>query len=307
MTLQQLKYVVEVADRGSITEAAKELYISQPSLSAALHELETETGLDIFKRSSRGVVLTQEGAEFLSYARQVVLQSSLLEDRYITHSASRLRFSVSTQHYSFASAAFVSLVKSCGEEDYELILREGKTHEILQDVRMMRSEMGIIYLSSFNESVISRQMSEGSLVFTELFSARPHIFIGRGNPLADRETVTLEDIAGLPCLTYDQGDQNAFFYSEEILSTMKHARSIKVTDKGTIIDLMTGTDAYTISSGMCPSYLRGDSIVSIPLEVDEVIRIGVITRRDSSLTPLGERYLAELKRATVPGENGKAD
>ena len=298
MTLQQLKYVVEVADRGSITEAAKALYISQPSLSAALHELELETGLDIFKRSSRGVVLTQEGAEFLSHARQVVLQAELLEERYITHSASRLRFSVSSQHYSFASAAFVSLVQSCGSEDYELVLREGKTHEILQDVRMMRSEIGIIYLSGFNETVIRRQLNEGGMVFSELFSARPHIFIGQNNPLAGLSTVTLEDIADLPCLTYEQGDQNAFFYSEEILSTMEHARSIKVTDKGTIIDLMTGTNAYTISSGMCPSYLRGDSIVSIPLEVDEIIRIGVISRKDSRLSPLGERYLQELKQVT---------
>lgn len=298
MTLQQLKYVVEVADRGSITEAAKALYISQPSLSAALHELELETGLDIFKRSSRGVVLTQEGAEFLSHARQVVLQAELLEERYITHSASRLRFSVSSQHYSFASAAFVSLVQSCGDEDYELVLREGKTHEILQDVRMMRSEIGIIYLSDFNETVIRRQLNEGGMVFTELFSARPHIFIGQNNPLAGRSTVTLEDITALPCLTYEQGDQNAFFYSEEILSTMEHARSIKVTDKGTIIDLMTGTNAYTISSGMCPSYLRGDSIVSIPLDVDEIIRIGVISRKDSRLSSLGERYLQELKRVT---------
>ena len=299
MTLQQLKYVVEVADRGSITEAAKALYISQPSLSAALHELENETGLDIFKRSSRGVAATQEGAEFLSHARQVVLQAALLEDRYITHAASRLRFSVSSQHYSFASAAFISLVKACGGEDYELVLREGKTYEILQDVRMMRSEIGIIYLSSFNETVIRRQLTEGNLLFTELFSTRPHIFIGRNNPLAHRATVKLEDIAALPCLAYDQGDQNAFFYSEEILSTMNHARSIKVTDKGTIIDLMTGTDAYTISSGMCPSYLRGDSIVSIPLEVDEVIRIGVISRKDNRLSALGEQYLEELRRVTA--------
>ena len=300
MTLQQLKYIVEVADRGSITEAAKSLFISQPSLSAAIRELETETGIDIFKRSRRGVSVTQDGAELLGYARQVVLQAAMLEDRFITRSGARQRFSVSSQHYSFASAAFVALIRSCEAEEYEFILREGKTHEVLRDVRTLRSEMGIIYLSSFNEAFIRRLLREGGMTFTELIAARPHIFVGREHPLAGRDTVTLEDIAGFPCLTYEQGDQNAFYYAEEILSTMEHARSIKVTDKGTITDLMSGTDAYTISSGMCPSYLRGESIVSIPLAVDETIRIGVITREDSRLSPLGERYLEELRRVTSP-------
>lgn len=297
MTLQQLKYVIEVADRGSITEAAKSLFIAQPSLSAAIHELEAETDTKIFKRSSRGVLITPEGAEFLGYARQVVQQAALIEDKYIARSSVRQRFSVSTQHYSFTSSAFVELVRAQGGEAYEFTLREGKTYDTINDVRTLRSEMGVLYLSSFNEAVIRKMLRESNLVFSELFSARPHIFVGRNNPLAGRESVTLADLEPLPCLTYEQGDQNAFYFSEEILSTLNHEKSIKVTDKGTIIDLMVGTDGYTISSGICPSYLRGEDIISIPLTVDEVIRIGVITHRDYRPTVLGEKYLEILHRA----------
>ena len=303
MTLQQLKYVIEVADRGSITEAAKSLFIAQPSLSAAIHELEAETDTKIFKRSSRGVLITPEGAEFLGYARQVVQQAALIEDKYISRSSVRQRFSVSTQHYSFTSSAFVELVRAQGGEAYEFTLREGKTYDTINDVRTLRSEMGVLYLSSFNEAVIRKMLRESNLVFSELFSARPHIFVGRNNPLAGRESVTLADLEPLPCLTYEQGDQNAFYFSEEILSTLNHEKSIKVTDKGTIIDLMVGTDGYTISSGICPSYLRGDEIISIPLDVEETIRIGVITHKDYRPTLLGQMYL-DILHQVVGGMKG---
>lgn len=303
MTLQQLKYVIEVAEKGSITEAAKSLFIAQPSLSSAIHELEEETGTTIFMRSNRGILITPEGTEFLGYARQVVQQAALIEDKYIAHSASKQRFCVSTQHYSFTSSAFVELVRAQGGASYEFILREGKTHDTINDVRTLRSEMGVIYLCSFNEAVILKLLREANLVFSELFAARPHIFIGRNNPLAGRSVVTLEDLKPLPCLTYEQGEQNAFYYSEEILSTLNHEKSIKVTDKSTIVDLMIGTDGYTISSGICPSYLRGDEIISIPLDVEETIRIGVITHRDYRPTPLGQMYL-DILHQVVGGMKG---
>lgn len=296
MTLQQLKYAIEVAERGSITEAAKALFLAQPSLSAAVHELEEEIGTVLFVRNSRGVLITPEGEEFLGYARQVVQQAALIEDKYIARSAVRERFAVSTQHYSFTSSAFVELVRAHGASAYEFTLREGKTYDTIHDVRTLRSEMGVIYLCSFNEPVIAKLLREANLVFSKLFSARPHIFVGKNNPLAGRASVSLGDLTDLPCLTYDQGDQNAFYFSEEILSTLNHDRSIKVTDKGSIIDLMVGTDGYTISSGICPSYLRGEEIISIPLNVDEEIRIGVITHRDYKPTALGEEYLSILHR-----------
>ena len=303
MTLQQLKYVIEVAEKGSITEAAKSLFIAQPSLSAAIRELEEEIATTIFVRKSRGILLTPEGAEFLGYARQVVQQAALIEEKYIARQAVRQRFSVSTQHYSFTSSAFVELVRAHSDQAYEFILREGKTYDTIMDVRNLRSEMGVIYMSAFNEAVISKTLREANLAFSELFAARPHIFVGRNNPLSGRANVTMADLVDLPCLTYDQGDQNAFYFSEEILSTLNHDRSIKVTDKGTIIDLMVGTDGYTISSGICPSYLRGDEIISIPLDVEETIRIGVITHRDYRPTRLGQMYL-DILHQVVGGMKG---
>ena len=226
----------------------------------------------------------------------MVQQAALIEEKYIARQAVRQRFSVSTQHYSFTSSAFVELVRAHSDQAYEFILREGKTYDTIMDVRNLRSEMGVIYMSAFNEAVISKTLREANLAFSELFAARPHIFVGRNNPLSGRTSVTMADLVDLPCLTYDQGDQNAFYFSEEILSTLNHDRSIKVTDKGTIIDLMVGTDGYTISSGICPSYLRGEDIISIPLQVDEVIRIGVITHKDYRPTPLGQEYLDVLHR-----------
>ena len=296
MTLQQLKYVIEVAEKGSITEAAKSLFIAQPSLSAAIRELEEEIATTIFVRKSRGILVTPEGAEFLGYARQVVQQAALIEEKYIARQAVRQRFSVSTQHYSFTSSAFIELVRAHSDQAYEFILREGKTYDTIMDVRNLRSEMGVIYMSAFNEAVISKTLREANLAFSELFAARPHIFVGRNNPLAGRMSVSMADLVDLPCLTYEQGDQNAFYFAEEILSTLNHEKSIKVTDKSTIVDLMVGTDGYTISSGICPSYLRGDEIISIPLEVDELIRIGVITHRDYRPTKLGQMYLDILHR-----------
>ena len=296
MTLQQLKYIVEVADRGSITEAAKALFISQPSLSAAVRELEEETSLVLFLRGSRGIRVTPEGAEFLGYARQVVQQAALIEERYIAKARPKQRFSVSAQHYSFTSGAFVELVRGYAGESYDFVLREGKTQDVIADVSRLRSEMGVIYLSGFNEAVIERLLRESGLLFSPLFEARPHIFVGRHHPLAGRRSVTLADLVPFPCLSYEQGESGALYFSEEILPAIPREKNIRVTDKSAIINLMVGTDGYTISSGMCPSYLRGDDIISIPLEVDEVIRLGVITHRDYRPTPLGEAYLSILHR-----------
>ena len=296
MTLTQMNYIITISETGSLNKAAEALYISQPSLTNAVKELEKELGIIIFNRSGRGVTLTNDGTEFLMYARQIYGQYESVVEKYSEGGSYKKKFGVSTQHYSFTSSAFVELVRAQGGQSYEFVLREGKTYDTIMDVRHLRSEMGVIYLCSFNEAVIRKTLRESNLVFSELFSARPHIFIGRNNPLAGRKSVSMKDLESLPCLTYEQGDQNSFYFSEEILSTLNHEKSIKVTDKGTIIDLMTGTDGYTISSGICPSYLRGDDIISIPLDVEEIIRIGVITHKDYRPTALGQMYLDILHR-----------
>ncbi|MDR2932751.1 MAG: LysR family transcriptional regulator [Oscillospiraceae bacterium] len=296
MTLQQLKYVVAVAEKGSINEAAKSLFISQPSLSNAVRELEYEIRITLFARTNRGVTLSPEGAEFLGYARQVLQQAELLEEKYIRSAPSKQRFSVSTQHYAFTANAFVDLIKEFGSDEYEFTLRETKTYDIIDDVRHFRSELGVLYLSRFNESVILKLLRDSDLIFTELFVVRPHVFISRENPLASRESIRLEELDDFPCLTFEQGEQNSFYFSEEILSTLDHKKSIKITDRAAIINLLIGVNAYTIATGIFPFYLHGDSIIAVPLEVDEKMRIGYIAHRDAVRTRLGDIYINALRR-----------
>lgn len=296
MTLQQLRYAVEVANRGSINEAAKRLFISQPSLSNAIKELEAELNITLFARTSRGIVVSSEGAEFLGYARQVLQQVELLEKKYGNSPPSKQRFSVSTQHYTFTANAFVDLIKEFGADEYEFTLRETKTYEIIDDVRTLRSELGVIYLSAFNETIIRKLLRESHLVFSELFAADPHIFISKEHPLAYRKKVTIDDLQDYPCLTYEQGEHNSFYFSEEILSTLDHKKSIKVSDRAAVINLLIGVHAYTISTGVFPAYLHGEDIIAVPLEADEKIRVGVITHKDYTPTRLGQIYLAALRR-----------
>lgn len=295
MTLQQLKYVIEIVNCGSMSEAAKRLYISQPSLSNAVKELENETGIILFARTNKGVILSPEGNEFLGYARQVVEQAELMEERYLHAKPAHASFSVSTQHYSFAVNAFVSLIKKNGYDEYDFNLRETRTYEIIEDVKTHRSEIGILYLNSFNSKVMHKLFKENNLSFYPLFTAEPHIFISKQNPLSQKEFVTLDDLKEYPYLSFEQGTYNSFYFSEEILSTVYRKKNIVVCDRATLFNLLIGLNGYTISSGIISAELNGSDIISIPLQVDEDISIGWIAHKDMTLSKLGVAYIEELK------------
>ncbi|WP_314590355.1 LysR family transcriptional regulator [Paenibacillus terrigena] len=297
MTLQQLKYVIEVANRGSINEAAKRLFISQPSLSNAIKDLEEELQIAIFDRSNKGISLSKEGVEFLSYARQVVEQAELLESRYLNAKPSPQHFSVSTQHYAFAVNAFVSLVQQYGHDEYELSLRETKTYEIIEDVKSMRSEIGILYLNEFNGKVINKLLKSANLEFHSLFTAKPHIFISIKNPLAKQSIVTIDQLQHYPYLSFDQGEYNSFHFSEEILSTMSHKKSIRVNDRATLFNLLIGLNGYTISTGVLSKDLNGNEIIPVPLDCEETINVGWIAHRNTSMSKLGLAYVDALIEA----------
>ncbi|WP_256757779.1 LysR family transcriptional regulator [Cohnella sp. WQ 127256] len=299
MTLQQLKYAIEVANRGSINEAAKRLFISQPSLSNAIKDLEDEMQFAIFERSNKGISLSKEGVEFMGYARQVVEQAELLESRYLNAKPSPQHFSVSTQHYAFAVNAFVSLVQEHGHEEYELTLRETKTYEIIEDVKSMRSEIGILYLNEFNGKVINKLLKTANLQFVSLFRAQPHVFISSKNPLAVQEIVTIDQLQNYPYLFFDQGDYNSFHFSEEILSTMSHKKSIRVNDRATLFNLLIGLNGYTISTGVLSADLNGNEIIPVPLDVGETINVGWISHKNTSLSKLGAAYIEALTQAVA--------
>lgn len=295
MTLQQLRYAIEVAAAGSITAAAARLFISQPSLSAQIAELENEMGVTIFERSSRGVSVTEDGTRFLSYARQVVEQADLLESAYIHGTPTRRVFAVSSQHYAFVVNAFVELVREMGRDRYEFALREGPTAGILEDVRTQRSELGVLYRSHFNREVITGAIRRAELRFEPLFVAKPHVFVSRTNPLAGRSSVTLADLAPFPRLTYDQGMQNSFYFAEELHAIEDADKNIVVTDRATLFNLLIGLDGYTISSGIMSSDLNGDNIVAVPLESDEEMELGFVRLAGRPLSHVATRYVEHLK------------
>lgn len=295
MTLQQLKYVITVAERGTISEAAKDLFITQPSLTSAIKELENEMHISVFDRSNKGVVVSKEGEIFLGYARQVVEQADLLEEKYIGKLGGKQQFCVSTQHYSFAVNAFVDLIKECGSDEYDFSLRETQTHEIIDDVAKMRSEIGILYLNDFNESVLKKIIKANNLSFEELFVAKPHVFVSTKNPLSKKTFITSEDLKPYPYLSFEQGEYNSFYYSEEILSTEIRKKNIRVRDRATLFNLLIGLNGYTLCSGVIDEELNGKDIVAVPLQADEFMRIGMITHNKTKPSKLGSIYIKALK------------
>lgn len=294
ITLQHLHYFIEVAAEGSISAAADLLYVAQPTMSAAMKELEARVGRTLLLRSTRGVSLTADGVEFLGYARQVVEQVALLENRYLGRTPARRLLGISAQHYSFVVEAFVRMVRDSDVEDYEFSLRETRTADIIEDVRTLRSELGVLYRNDFNRKVLDKLFRDSGLLFHPFFRAEPHVFISRRNPLAARAAVTLDDLADLPRLTFDQGANNSFYFSEEILSTLSSAREIRVSDRATIFNLMIGLDGYTISTGIVSDVLD-PGIAAVPLKVDESIEIGWVRHASRPLSAQARGYLGHMR------------
>ena len=294
MRIQQLHYIVKIVETGSMNEAAKQLFITQPSLSNAVRDLEREMGIKIFIRNPKGITLTKDGVEFLSYARQILEQTALLEERYKSKDTNRELFSVSSQHYAFVVNAFVSLLKGADMSRYELFLRETRTYEIIDDVKNFRSEIGVLFLNSYNRDVLTKMFDDNRLTYTSLFQAHPHIFVSQDNPLANRDIVTMKDLEDFPYLSYDQGIHNSFYFSEEIFSQIPHKKSIVVSDRATLFNLLIGLDGYTIATGILNSILNGDNIVSIPLDVEDMIDIVYIRHEKANLSKMGERFIDYL-------------
>lgn len=296
MTLSQLKYVIEVAGSASMNEAAKKLFISQPSLSAAVRELEDEIGVELFRRTNRGICLTPEGEEFLGYARQVVEQYELIEARYVTREKVKKRFSVSMQHYTFAVKAFVEMVKQFGMDEYEFAVYETRTYDVIEDVRNFKSEIGVLYLNEFNRKVLMKLFHEYNLEFHEILRCGIYVYMWKGHPLAKRSEVSLEELKEYPCLSFEQGDYNSFYFAEEVLSTYEYKRLIKANDRATLLNLMVGLNGYTLCSGIICEGLNGSEYCAVKLRSDEKMSIGYLVRKGVSISELGQKYLEELGR-----------
>ena len=296
MTLNQLRNVIAIADTGSMNEAAKQLYIAQPSLSQSVRELEKEIGVELFRRGNRGVVLTLEGEEFLSYARQVIEQYELMENRYVEKKNVKKKFGVSMQHYTFAVNAFIELVKQFDMDEYEFAVREEKTYEVIEDVKNFRSEIGILYVNDFNRKVLFKLFEESELEFHSLMDCGTYVYLWEGHPLAGKTEIALEELEEYPCLSFEQGTFNSFYFAEEVLSTYKYKRLIKANDRGTLLNLMRGLNAYTLCSGITCESLNGPDYGAVKLKSDEIMTIGYIKRKGVALSTLGQKYLEEIDR-----------
>lgn len=296
MTLNQLKYVIEISKQNSINEAAKSLFISQPSLTAALKSLEQEVGFELFTRTNSGITLTVKGEEFLGYAKSVVEQYDILDAKYVTKSNVKRTFQVSMQHYTFALNAFISVINQYGMDEYEFGVHETKTYDVIDNVRNQRSEIGVLYMNDYNRSVLEKILRDAGLKFTPLFDCSIYAYMSKSNPLAGKKTVTMKDLDEYPCCAFSQGEHNSFYFAEEVLSTYAYKRLIRVSDRATILNLMKGVNGYTLCSGIICEDLNGTDYCAIKLKTKEKMTIGYISRKHSKLSEMGEKYIEELSK-----------
>lgn len=299
MTIQQLFYVISITEAGSMNRAAEVLFISQPTLTKSIKELENEIGFSIFARSGKGMSLTPEGREFLIYARQVSQQYEILKDRFGNNSDRKTRFGVSTQHYSFAIKAFTEFIRDFDIKKYEFAIRETTTREVIDDVGSMKSDIGILFISDYNRKVLEKKLRDNDLEFTPLIDCRASVYIGSDHPLADREVITMEDLEPYPCLAFEQGDGDPIYYAEEILAQKDYPRKIKVTDRGSGLTIMNELNGYTLCSGIILKDGLGKQYKMIRFKGEEdndIMHIGYITKKNIGLNPLSEGYIGEVKR-----------
>lgn len=301
MTLTQLRYLMTIARTGSFNKAAEQLYVSQPSLTNAVKELEKELGITLFYRSGRGVTLTGDGTEFLLYAKQLYGQYEEILERYGKSGSSRKKFGVSTQHYSFAVKAFVDLAKQFDMSQYEFAIRETRTAEVISDVSTMRSEIGVLYLCDFNRKSMEKLLKSAGLEFHHLIECQAYVYLWKGHPLAKEHSICFEQLKEYPCLSFEQGDDSSFYLAEEILSTNEYARTIRANDRATMLNLMVGLGGYTLCSGIICEELNGSDYLTVPFEADEgnqnsTMEIGYVVRKHTILSRIGEMYAEELKR-----------
>ncbi|MBO7448924.1 MAG: LysR family transcriptional regulator [Clostridiales bacterium] len=299
MTIQQLFYAITITEVGSMNRAAENLFITQPTLTKAIKELENELGFSLFVRSGKGMLLTPEGREFIIYAKQVSQQYEVLKDRFIGTSKRKRRFGISTQHYSFAIKAFTEFVKDFDLEKYEFVFRETMTRDVIDDVGSMKSDIGILFISEYNRKVIEKKLRDNDLHFTPLIDCKACVYITKTHPLADHDEITMEDLAPYPCLTFEQGDGDPIYYAEEILAEKDYPRRIKVCDRGSGLNLMNELNGYTLCSGIICDDVNGQQYKMIRFKGDgddAVMHIGYITKNNIELGSLTEGYIGEIKK-----------
>jgi len=297
MNINQLKYVLEVAASSSMREAATKLFVTQPALSASIRELEEELGILIFNRTNKGISLTPEGREFIVYAKKSVGQYAILEDRYLSVNRNRERFSVSTQHYNFAIRSFTEVIRKFSPEKFLFSIHETKTRDVLEHVRDMKSEVGIVSYSSANEAVLKKLLKEYQLDFVPLMTREAYAYVWKNHPYAGRNVVSLEELKKFHCVAFDQSDDSNFYLTEEAMADYDFEKMIRSDDRATTMEILAELNGYSIGSGM----LSGDDVIlqgltAIKLKEEDPLIIGYITRSGAELSKYGQEYVNDLQR-----------
>lgn len=294
MTIQQCRYTIEVANCGTFNEAAKRLFLAQSSLSSSIKELELELGIHIFERSKKGIQMTVEGAEFLEYAKLMVAQADFIEERYTKETKEKRRFGVSSQHYDFAAQAYSVLMNEITDASYDFHFYETTTYEVVEQVKQLESEIGVLFINDFNGKVMQQNFTGNQLEFHPLFQSRPHVFLGKHHPLASQDTICVEDLTQYPCITFGQNRSSILQFAEEAYLFTEGGRQIKVNDRATLLNLLVETNGYTIGSGIITSKTQIRELVSVPIQTDKEYTIGWVARTGVSLSDVAARYIEIL-------------
>ena len=295
MTLNQMTYFKTLAETGHMGQAAEKLFLSQPSLSAAIKELETELDITIFERTGRGIRLSADGAAFIRGAVALLEQADDLKARFSAQPPEAPRsFSLSAQHYSFVADAFVEIMRGMSENRYSLTLREGRTLEIIDDVCERKSELGVLFLSASNRRPLTRLFASRGLDFRAIKQVEPHVFIRPEHPLSGHQRLSPRHLQDYPYICYEQGEVSPVFFSEELMVERCRPRVVHVSDRATMENVIAQTDAYTIGTGYIIPTFTGVGMSSIPLDTDEQMEIGILTLREAGLSPLASDFVKVL-------------
>ncbi len=294
MTIQQCRYILEIVKQGSFNEAAKAMFVAQTSISGAVKSLEEELGIKIFERSNKGVFLTDDGAELVRYAKQLVSNADYITERY-GGPARISKISISSQHYDFVAEVFGHFLSENAEGDFDFSIREVETVNVIDDVEKSFSDVGIIAIKDTDMDIMERLLAGKKIEFKSLFKTPFHVYIGKNHPLSSNSIITFSELSEYPYITYEQGGHNSSMFTEEFSDKINSSKNVRITDRATLMNMLFITECYTIGTGtMNYSKLSGGNILSVPLDTSGEYIIGYIVRRDKNLSTLVRKFVDEL-------------
>ena len=293
MNIQQLRYVVAIANSGTFREAAEKMYVSQPSLSISVRDLEKELGFKVFRRTSSGTFLTRRGMEFYEKAQELVKGFDVFQNQYANPEEEKKEFSISSQHYDFLPP-LITQFSVLYPENKDFRIFESTTVQILDEVAQGHSELGIIYLNKQNTKGIMQRVDKLGLEVVDLIPFQTHIYLRKGHPLAKKESLVMEDLAHLPTVRFTQEKDEYLYYSENFVDTSSSSQLFNVTDRATLNGILERTDAYATGSGFLDSQ-SVNGITVIPLIDDLDNKMVYVKREEVDLSPVAEKFVQVME------------